>query len=47
MCRTTYVHHQEDLIAVYAFLHVMFSMHLCKQSRSLEDVLDRAHPPPW
>jgi hypothetical protein len=42
--RTTYVHHQEELI-VYAFLYGMFSMYLCKQSSMLEDVRDLAHPP--
>jgi hypothetical protein len=37
--RTSYVHHQEDYI-VQAALCVMFSMHLCKQSTRLKDVLD-------
>jgi len=44
MFPTTYIHHQEDFI-VYAFLYGMFSMHLCKQSSKLQDVLDLAHPP--
>jgi hypothetical protein len=39
MFQTSYVHHQEDYI-VHAALYAMFSMHLCKQSTRLKDVLD-------
>jgi len=42
MFRTSYVHHQEDII-VHAVLYGMFFIHLCKQSSRLEDY--RAHPP--
>jgi len=44
MFRTTYVHDQEDYI-VHAALYDMFSLHLCKQSSMLEDILDLAYPP--
>jgi hypothetical protein len=37
--RASHVHHQEDYI-VHAALYGMFSMHLCKQSTRLKDVLD-------
>ena len=39
MFRTSHVHRQEDCI-VRAALYGMFSMHLCKQSCRLEDVLN-------
>jgi hypothetical protein len=39
MFRTSYVHRQEDY-NVHADIYVMFSMHLCKQSTRLKDVLD-------
>ena len=42
MFRTTFVHHQEDLI-VHAVLYGMFFMHLCKQSARLKVVLDTTH----
>jgi len=41
MLRTSYVHHQEDLI-VHAALYGMFIVHLCQQTGRLEDVLDTA-----
>jgi len=39
MFRTSYVHHQEDLI-VHAVLCGMVLMYFCKQSLSSEGVLD-------
>ena len=40
MFRTFYVHHQERNI-VHAALYGMFSMHLCKQSVGLKDMLEK------
>jgi len=36
MFRTSYVHHQEDPI-VHVVSYGIFVMHLCKQSRRLEE----------
>jgi len=44
MFRTSYVHHQEDLI-LHAVLCGMFVMHLCKQSSRLDDVLEHVIRP--
>jgi len=38
MFRTSYVHKQEDYI-VHAALYGIYSMHLCKRSTRLKDVL--------
>ena len=42
--RTSYVHHQENLI-VHVVLYGMFFMHLCKQSSWLQDVLEHILQP--
>ena len=42
MFRTSRVHLQVDNI-VHAALYCMFSMHLCKQSTRLKDVLETYH----
>jgi hypothetical protein len=42
--RTSYVPHQEDLIA-HVVLYGMFLMHLCKQSNWLQDVLEHILQP--
>jgi hypothetical protein len=42
MCRTYYVHLQEDHI-VNAALHVKIPLRLCKQSTWLKDVLKGKH----
>jgi len=41
MFRTSYVHHQEDYI-VHAALYGMLSIHLCKQSTRLKDMLEES-----